>query len=112
MTGNHNRVHDEIVKRLRASLEKAGGMTIHLKSFTARKIGRKVIAIPLTIEKGWPDIICLRRDGSTVFYEIKTGCGILNSAQRIRFKEIARRGAKIYIVNERMEKRLFKYLED
>lgn len=109
MGGNQNREHDEIVRTLRKRLEAIGCMTIHLQSFTVRKVGHRIVPIKLSIEKGWPDIICFRPDGSVAFYEVKTGGAVLNLEQRNRFRELSRRGAKIYIVkNLLMEKEEFK----
>lgn len=96
--GNQNRVHDEIVRRMRKKLEAVGCMTVHLKSYTARRIGRRIYRIPLMIEKGWPDIFCFTPSGQIVFYEVKTGDAVLNPEQRKRFADLTRMGFIVKII--------------
>jgi len=98
MTANHNKLHDEIVRRWRKRLEAQGCMTVHLHSYTVRKIGWKVYRIPLMIDKGWPDIFCFRPDGSVEFFEIKTGNAKLNPFQVKRCAELMRMGFKVTLI--------------
>lgn len=113
MGGNQNMEHDLIVKMIRAKLEALGCFTLHLQSFTRRKIGRRIVPIKLAIEKGWPDVICIKPDGSVSFYEVKTGEAVLNNEQRRRFKELAERNTKIYIVHDRtLKTEVFKWRKD
>lgn len=98
MGGNQNKVHDQVVARMRKKLEDVGCMTIHLRSYTVRKFGRKILQIPLNIEKGWPDILCFRPDGTVEFFEVKTGEAKLNPEQVKRCGELVRRGFKVTII--------------
>ena len=100
MGGNNNKLHDAIVARTRKRLEAVGCMTIHLESFTRRKIGRRFIPIKLSIPPGWPDIISFTPGGRVEFYEVKTGDAKLSKDQKIRFAELARRGHLIRIIHE------------
>jgi len=98
MGGNQNKEHDAIVASLRKKLEAVGCMTVHLRSYTWRKIGCKKYPIALGIEPGWPDIFSFRPDGKIEFYEVKTGDAVLNPEQVKRFTELTRRGFRITII--------------
>lgn len=96
---NHNKLHDEMVKKLRAQLKKKGRMTLHLKSYTVRRIGGRIIRIPLKIEKGWPDVISFGAGASVRFFEVKTGENArLSRDQRERISALREMGFNVIIV--------------
>jgi hypothetical protein len=109
MGGNQNKEHDRIVAEMRKKLEAIGCMTIHLKSYTVRKMGRRILRIPLSIKKGWPDIISFRPDGMVEFYEVKTGDAKLNPYQVKRCDELARRGFRVTIIHGHKAKEVYKW---